>query len=375
MSTWSGWVAGVGIPNDPGNLNLIVARQTVNEDAGTVTVTASAVLDSPAPEGGVKVALTAGGDSTATTGADFVLPGEFVITEGNTVHTAEIVIVNDRIDESEETVVLKASTDPGLTVAGTSFAIADDDAAGVTITADSLLTVTEASGDGHTATYAVVLESEPTADVTVKPTSGDPTAAAVSAALTFGPDNWDQSQTITVTAVDDEDKAHETLSITHAVTSADPNYDGTSPSNDTVDVKTTDDDLPTLVWAYGSYTTTEQDDNAIFRPMVWIRNASSGENSFYIPMRITPESNATRSWDTCVEGSDYLYPSTQFYFNYPFRGSEIFMGVRFTICGDDVAESDETLIFELIPQPDSYTILGTGKTVITIQDDDGAGGL
>ena len=375
LRTWSGWVSGVGTPNDPGTLTLNVNSHTVGENAGTVTVTASAVLDQPAAAGGVAVTLTAGGDGTATAGADFTLPENFVITEGNTVRTVEIVIIDDRIDEADETIVLAASTTPSFTVTGTSFTIGDDDTAGVTVAADTPLAVSEAEGDGHTATYTVVLDSQPTADVTVTPTSADPTAASVSAALTFGPDNWDQPQTITVTAVNDEDKVHETLSISHVVTSADPNYDGISPSNDIVGVKTTDDDLPTLVWAYGSYTTTEQDSEFVFRPMVWIRNASPGENSFYIPMTIASESTATRSAGSCGEGSDYLYVSQHFSFNYPFRGSEIFMGVRFTICGDDVEESDETVIFRLVPQPNAYTILGTGETVITIRDDDGDGGL
>ena len=375
LRTWSGWVTSQGAPNEPGTLTLRVDNQAVNEDAGTVTVTASAVLDSPASAGGVKVTLTAGEDGAAAAGEDFTLPDTFALTHANPVRTAEIVIINDRIDEDDETIVLKASANPSLTATGTTLTISDDDTAGVTITAEPPLAVTEAEGDGHTAAYTVVLESQPTADVTITPTSGDPTAASVSAALTFGPENWAEPQTVTVTAVNDDDKEHETLDITHSVTSSDPNYNGISPSNNIVGVNTTDDDLPTLVWAYGRYTTTEQDGNFIFRPRVWIRNASPGENSFYIPMQITSESTATRSWDTCVKGSDYLYVSQQFSFNYAFKGTEMFMGVRFTICGDDVEESDETVIFQILPQPNSYTILETGKTVVTIKDDDSGGGL
>ncbi len=373
--SWGGWVGGATTPNEPGTLTLRVDSRTVDEDAGTVAVTTAAVLDQPAEAGGLEVTLTAGGDGTATAGADFTLPDDFVITEGDTVRTVEIVIIDDGVDEGDETIVLSASTTPGFTVTGTSLTIVDDDTAGVTVAADTPLAVTEAEGDGHAATYTVVLDSEPTAGVTVTPTSDDPTAAVVSAALTFGPDNWDQPQTVTVTAVNDEDKTHETLSITHSVTSDDSSYNGISPSNDVVGVKTTDDDLPTLVWSYGSYTTTEQDGNFVFRPSVWIRNASPGENSFYIPMMITSESTATRSRDTCAEGSDYLYVSQQFSFNFSFRGSEAFFGTRITVCGDDVEESDETIIFRILPQPDSYTILGTGETVITVKDDDGAGGL
>ena len=372
---WGGWVTSAATPNEPGTLSLIVDSRTLNEDAGTVTVTASAVLDGSAAAGGVKVTLTAGEGGAAATGEDFTLPDVFTITHGDTVRTVEIAIIDDRMDEGDETIVLKAYTNPRLTVTGTTLTIIDDDTAGVTVTAEPPLAVTEAEGDGHTASYTVVLDSQPTADVTITPTSGDPSAASASAPLTFGPENWSQPQTVTVTALNDDDKAHETLDITHSVTSDDPNYDGISPSNGIVAVKTTDDDLPTLVWAYGSYTATEQDGSFDFRPAVWIRTASSGENSFHIPMSITSESTATRNRDTCVEGADYLYGGTLFSFNYAFTGNESFLGVRFTICGDDVEESDETIIFRIHPQPDSYTILGTGETVITIKDDDRTGGL
>ena len=375
LKYWGGWIGDAAIPNEPGTLTLRVDSWTVSEDAGTVTVTASAILGSPAPAGGVKVTLTAGGDSTATAGADFTLPDDFAITEGNTVRTVEIAIIDDRIDEGDETIVLKASTAPSLTVTGTTLTIADDDTAGVTITAEPPLAVTEAAGDGHTASYTVVLDSRPTADVTVTPASGDPTAASVSVPLTFGPESWSQPQTVTVTAVNDADKSHETLDITHTVTSSDPRYDGISPSNGTVGVKTADDDLPTLVWEFGSYTATEQDGSFVFHSRIWIRNAPPGENAFYVPMEFASESTATRSGGTCVEGYDYLHSGPQFSYLFTFIGPSMFVKMSFTICGDDVEESDETVIFRILPSPDYYTILGTGDTVITIKDDDGPGGL
>ena len=73
--------------------------------------------------------------------------------------------------------------------------------AGITVTPTSGLTTTEAGG---TATFTVVLNSQPTADVTIALSSsrhhrGDGLAGS----LMFTPANWDMPQTVTVTGVDD----------------------------------------------------------------------------------------------------------------------------------------------------------------------------
>ena len=109
-------------------------------------------------------------------------------------------------------------------------------AAGVTITPKEL-TVEEAKGDGHTATYTVVLNSAPTGDVTVTTTSADPQAAAVlaaSRALTFTMMNWSTPQTVTVSGVADVDNAHETVTVSHGVSGA--NYEDVTADSVTVAV-------------------------------------------------------------------------------------------------------------------------------------------
>ena len=109
-------------------------------------------------------------------------------------------------------------------------------AAGVTITPKEL-TVEEAKGSGHTASYTVVLNSTPTGDVTVTATSVDPQAAAVSAAsraLTFTMMNWSVPQTVTVSGVADVNNAHETVTVSHSVSGA--NYEGVKADSVTVTV-------------------------------------------------------------------------------------------------------------------------------------------
>ena len=69
------------------------------------------------------------------------------------------------------------------------------------MTPTSGLTTTEAGG---TATFTVVLNTQPTADVTIALSSSDTTEGTVApASLIFTTANWNVAQTVTVTGVDD----------------------------------------------------------------------------------------------------------------------------------------------------------------------------
>ena len=64
----------------------------------------------------------------------------------------------------------------------------DDDAAGITVAPPGPLATTEAGG---TATFTVVLTTQPTADVTIALSSSDTTEGTVlPASLTFTTANW-----------------------------------------------------------------------------------------------------------------------------------------------------------------------------------------
>ena len=101
----------------------------------------------------------------------------------------------------------------------------DDDTAGITVTPTSGLTTTEAGG---TATFTVVLNSQPTADVAIGLSSSDTTEGTVGPSLTFTTANWNTPQTVTVTGVDDalDDGDIAYTIVTAAATSADVLYTG-----------------------------------------------------------------------------------------------------------------------------------------------------
>ncbi len=190
-------------------LTTDAASNTVAEDGGTVTVTAT--LNRPATTA-VSVTLTATGTAAAT--ADYSVPAAFTIAVGQSSATGTVTIVDDDVDEDNETVVL-TTTVSGLTVTGVTLTITDNDTAGVTVSH-----TTRDVQDGATTTYTVVLDSQPTANVVVAATSGTPARATVApASRTFTTTNWNTPQTFTVTGV-----ASGSSTITHAATSSDPKY-------------------------------------------------------------------------------------------------------------------------------------------------------
>src|SRR6185369_8983141 len=101
----------------------------------------------------------------------------------------------------------------------------DNDAVGITVSPISGPT-TEAGG---TATFTVVLTTQPTADVTIGLSSSDTTEGTVlPASLIFTAANWNVAQTVTVTGVDDalDDGNIAYTIVTAPATSTDVTYNG-----------------------------------------------------------------------------------------------------------------------------------------------------
>ena len=125
----------------------------------------------------------------------------------------------------------------GVSVGNVAVSVNDDDVEGVSVS-PTALSVTE----GETATYTVVLTTEPANNVTI--TINDPTdntdVTTSPASLTFTPANWESQQTVTVTAAHDSDDQDETATVTHTVA----NYAGATAADVAV---TLDDDAPETV--------------------------------------------------------------------------------------------------------------------------------
>lgn len=109
----------------------------------------------------------------------------------------------------------------------------DADTAGITIGAVS----GDTTESGGTATFTVVLDSEPTAEVTLTFASNDLDEGVTDiTSVTFGPTNWAAPQVVTITGQDDflPDGDAPYAVVFEASTSDDPLYDGLTPMNVTL---------------------------------------------------------------------------------------------------------------------------------------------
>ena len=115
-----------------------------------------------------------------------------------------------------------SGADDGLAIDDFSISTSGTASAGVSIAETGGGTaVTEG---GTTDTYSIVLQSPPTANVTITINPGSQVATAPTS-LTFTPANWATAQVVTVTAVNDTAvEGTHFGTITHAATSSDPAY-------------------------------------------------------------------------------------------------------------------------------------------------------
>ena len=126
-------------------------------------------------------------------------------------------------DVGTVSVKVTASDGHGGSVSDT-FDIVVSAAAGVTVS-KSALTVTEEDTTGDS--YTVVLDSQPTANVTVTVAGHAGTDVTPSpTSLTFTTTTWGTAQTVTVKAGNDTDTTNDTVTLTHSAASTDSNYGG-----------------------------------------------------------------------------------------------------------------------------------------------------
>ena len=140
------------------------------------------------------------------------------------------------------------------------------------------LTTTEAGGS---ASFTIVLTSEPTATVTIGLSSDDPTEGVVTSAptLTFTPSGagiWSTPQTVTVTGQNDfvVDGPIGYTILTGAATSEDPKFEN-SPVADVTVTNTDDDVVGITVTPSSGLTTTEAGGTATFEVVLTSEPASA----------------------------------------------------------------------------------------------------
>ncbi len=156
----------------------------------------------PAANVSVTVASSDPGAATAAPATLSFTPANFA-----TPQTVTLTALDDA-DTNNETVTLSFSS-AGVADATATLSVNDDDVQAI-VAAPTTLRITE----GATGSFTVRLSQQPAADVTVTVSSSDPGAAtAAPASLTFTAANFATPQTVTVTAVQDDDVAPESVTI------------------------------------------------------------------------------------------------------------------------------------------------------------------
>ena len=184
--------------------------------ATTVTVTTAAVAPAVAgdyTQTGTTLTIAAG--STASVGTVTIAAND------NKVDAA-----NKRVTVSGTAMNARAAADSAtLAVTAAELTITDDDEKGLVLRPAELLEVTEG---GAPVAYTVALTSEPVGAVAVAVAVDNPFLSVSPASLTFTARDWEQAQTVTVTARDDGNEDAELSSLSHRASGG--GYGGVSGS-------------------------------------------------------------------------------------------------------------------------------------------------
>ncbi len=148
--------------------------------------------------------MVTSGNAAVTATATPALPLMFTSTNWNIPQTVTLTAVEDGNAVSERVNVTHAASsqdtayNTALTIDPVVVSVVDNDTAGVTVTPTS-----RTIDEGSMGTYTVVLDTLPTAAVTVMVTSGNAAVTATATPALPLMFTWNIPQTVTLTAVED----------------------------------------------------------------------------------------------------------------------------------------------------------------------------
>ena len=325
--------------DSPGVTVSETALTIIEGDEASYTV----VLDTePAADVTVTIQVP---DNTDITVAPAALT--FTANNWNQAQTVAVTAAHDDDAVADEPIMLTHAVSgadyEGQAAASVEATITEDDSPGVTVS-ETALTIIE----GDEASYTVVLDTEPAADVAVTIQVPDNTDITVApSALTFTANNWNQAQTVAVTAAHDDDAvADEPVTLTHAVSGGD--YQGQAAAS--VEVTITEDDTPALTIADAEAT------------------EGDGEITFTMTLNIASSKTVTVDWatadGTATQGADYAETTGTLRFD----ALETKQTITVPLLDDALDENDETFTVAL-SNPSNAT-LDDAEATGTITDND-----
>jgi hypothetical protein len=354
-------VSMVNIDDDsPGVTVMAASDLTTTESGGSATFTV--VLNSK-PTTDVKVGL-----SSSNTAEGTVSPATLVFTPDNYAAPQIVTIkgVNDDVQDGTQPYKIitapAVSNDPNyasIDASNVDVKNSDDDSAGITVNAAQTLTTGE---NGGTATFTVVLRSQPApdTDVIIPVTSNNLKEGTVNpASLKFTRDNWRAPQTVTIKGVDDDgtaDGAQPYRIVLGKAQSKDGNYSVIDPPD--VNVTNTDNDTPGISLKNQNGLTTKE--NGMMA-------------SFQIVLNSRPTADVTIAISSSNTKEGTVSPSSL-----KFTGANWAAPQTVTVTGvnDDVADGNQ--VYRVItggaqsPDP-KYNTLDAADATVTNTDDDSPG--
>ena len=193
---------------------IVLSETGLTVTEGDAAGTSYTVKLATRPSGSVSVAIT------GHAGTDLTLDKTTLTFTVDNWATAQTVTVeagqdNDAANDTATLTHTASGGDYASITAALPVTVTDDDTAGVTIEPTTLSVVAGRSNE-----YAVALATEPTGEVTVSVSGHASTDVTLDkTTLTFTTDNWDTTQTVTVSATQNAATAKVTLA--HAVAGAD----------------------------------------------------------------------------------------------------------------------------------------------------------
>ncbi len=225
---------------------------------------------------------------------------------------------------------------------------------GMTVTPTAGLTTTEGGG---TATFTVVLNTAPTADVVITLSSSNPNEGTIDkSTLIFTTTNWNIAQQVIVTGVDDEinDGDQSYSIILNPASSTDANYNGLDPRD--VSLVNINNELPVL--------------NITTSPQVIVEGLSSPQSAVYT-VSLTGMVNSSQtvtvqyatSNGSAISGSDYTSTTGTL----TFTGGVTSQNITIPILNNALNEADETFTLTL-SNATQATLGNTISVTTTITD-------
>ncbi len=342
---------------DNDTAGFVVSAATGSTSEAGVQATFTIVLTSkPTEQVELQVSSTDPGEGTPGTSALVFTPVNW-----NAPQTITVTGHDDSLADGEQpyaiTFSAATSADPsysGLVPADAPFTNLDDETAGITVSAISGPT----TENGGQATFSIVLQSEPYADVTVNFASNNAAEGTTSVgSFTFTAQNWNAPRTVVVTGVDDDlaDGNQPYAIAFSATTSTDAAYAAITPMN--VVVTNTDDDSAGITVSAISGPTTE----------------NGGQATFSVVLHSQPYADVTVNFasNTTAEGTLSLGSLTFTAQNWSAPQTVTVTGVN-----DDFADGNQpyAIVFSSTTSTDAaYAAITPANVVVSNTDNDSAG--